>query len=166
MRKAGIPASDVVRVNTISKVLERLFLARLAPHVSPSICSLQSAYRHFHSTETVLLKIASDLFEAAESGCVTVLVALDLLAAFDTIDHQVLVRRLKHTFGVKGPALSWANSYLEGCSCFVNVGNAMSTTLSSDTGIQHGSVLGTLLFSLFTMPLSDIISSFGVKFHQ
>ena len=100
-----------------------------------SICPLQSAYRQFHSTETVLLKIASDLFEAAESGCVTVRVAVGLSAAFDTIDHQELVLRLEHTFGVKRPALGWARSYLEGRSCFVKVGNAMSTTLSSDTGI-------------------------------
>ena len=126
------PASyrPISNLNTINKVLKRLFLAKLIPHVSPSICPLQSEYRQFHSTETVLLKIVNDLFEAAESGCVTVLVALDLSAAFNTIDHQVLVRRLEHTFGVKGPALSWAKSYIEGCSCFVKVSNAMSTTLS------------------------------------
>ena len=66
-----------------------------------------AAYRQFLFTETVLLKIGSDLFEAAESGCVTMLVALDLSAAFDTIDHLALVRRLEHMFGVKGPILSW-----------------------------------------------------------
>ena len=61
------PASyrPISNLNTISKVLERLFLARLIPHVSPFICPLQSAYAQFHSTETVLVKIASDLFEAA-----------------------------------------------------------------------------------------------------
>ena len=94
------------------------------------------------------------------------LVALDLSAAFNTIDHQVLVRRLEHTFGIKGSALSWTKSYLEGLSCFVKVGNAMSTTLSSDTGVPQGSVLSPLLFSLFTTPLGDVISRFGVKFHQ
>ena len=127
---------------------------------------IKSAYRRFHSTETVLLKIASDFFEAAESGCVTALVALDLSAAFDTIDYQVLVRRLEHMFGIKGPALSWAKSYLEGRSCFVKVGNVMSTTLSLDIGVPQGSALVPLLFSLLTTPLGDVISSFSVKFHQ
>ena len=88
------PASykPISNLNTISKVLERLYLARPIPHVSLSTCLLQSAYRQFHSTETILLKIANDLFEATESGCVTVLFALNLSSAFDTIDHQVLVQ--------------------------------------------------------------------------
>ena len=121
VKKAGLDTSNpasyrpISNLNTISNVLERLFLTRLIPHISPSICLLQSAYRQFHST---------DLFKAAESDCFTVLVVIDLSAAFDTIDHQVLVRRLEHTCGVKGPALNLANSYLEGCSCFVKVGNA------------------------------------------
>ena len=172
VKKTGLDTSNPAsyrpfsNLNTISKVLKRLFLARLIPHVSPSICLLQSAYRQFHSTETVLLKIASDLFEAAKSGCVTVLVALDMSAAFDSIDHQVLVQRLEHMFGIKRPALSGAKSYLEGRSCFVKVGNAMLTTLSSDTSVPQGSVLGLLFVSLFTTPIGDVISSLRVKFHQ
>ena len=170
IKKTGLDTSTrasyrpISNLNIISKILERLILARPIPHVSPFICPLQSAYRQFHSTRTVLLKIASDLFEAAESGCVTVLVVLDLSAAFNTIDHQVLVRRLEHTFSIKGPALSWVKSYPEGRSCFVKVGNAMSTTLSSDTVVPQRSVLGSLLFSLVTTRLGDVISRFGVKF--
>ena len=59
----------------------------------------------------------------------------------------------------QGTGLSWAKSYLEGRSFFVKIGNAMSTTLRSDTGVLQGSVLGPLLFSLFTTPLGDVISS-------
>ena len=161
-------ASDrpISNLNTISKVLEQLFLARLIPDVSPSICPLQSAYRQFHSTETALLKIVSHMFEAVDSGCVTVLVALNLSAAFDIIDRQVLVQRLEHTFGVKGPAFDWMKSYLERRSCFVKGGNAMSTTFRSGISVPQGSVPGPLLFSLFRTPPVDIISRFGVKFHQ
>ena len=94
VKKVGIDISDsasyrpISNLNTISKVLEKLFQARLIPHVSPSFCPFQSAYRRFHSTETALLKIASDLFEATESGCATILVALNLSAAFDIIDYS------------------------------------------------------------------------------
>ena len=108
VKKVDIDISDpacyrpISNLNTISKVLEKLFQARLIPHFSPSFCPFQSAYRRFHSSETALLKIVSDLFEATESGCATILVSLDLSAAFDTIDHSVLERRLEHTFGVCG----------------------------------------------------------------
>ena len=63
-------------------------------------CPLQSAYRRHHSTETVLLKISNDIFEAIDSGNATVLVALDLSATFDTIDHSVLTNRLEYALGL------------------------------------------------------------------
>ena len=81
IKKAGLDTSNLAsytpisKLNTISKVLERLFLARLISHISPFICSLQSAYHQLHSILTPLLKIVSDMLEAAESGCVIVLVA-------------------------------------------------------------------------------------------
>ena len=99
-------------------------MARLIPHVSPLLNTLQSAYRPHHSTETALLKISSDMFDAVESGCVTVLVAFDLSAAFDTIDHSVLIRRLQHTFSLNGAALDWLKSYLNGRPCFTKVRDA------------------------------------------
>ena len=87
-------------------------MSRLMPHVSGNFCPLQSAYRKHHSTETALLRITNDLFEAVDAKKANVLVALDLSAAFDTIDHSVLLRRLEHTFEVGGTALSWLRSYL------------------------------------------------------
>ena len=70
-------------------MLERLPLARLFPHISisPSFCPLQSAYRKFHSTETALLKLTNDIMETIDSGKITILTALDMSAAFDTLDH-------------------------------------------------------------------------------
>ena len=100
----------ISNLNTVSKILERLFSTRLTPHVPPACCPLQSAYRRHHSTETALLRITNDMFEAAELGLATVLVALDLSAAFDTINHAVLVQRLTDTFGVSGPAINWIKS--------------------------------------------------------
>ena len=172
LKKAGldplVPSSyrPISNLNTISKILERLYLARLVPHVSPSICPLQSAYRQHHSTETALLKIVNDIFETVDSGCTTVLVALDLSAAFDLIDHAALVKRLEHTFGVRGAALDWLRSYLNTRSCYVRIGNSVSTTTHCDTGVPQGSCLGPVLFSLFTTPLSNVLSKFSVKFHQ
>ena len=156
----------ISNLNTISKILERLFQVRLIPHVTPCLCPLQSAYRKFHSTETALLRILTDMFESVDRGYATVLVALDLSAAFDTIDHSVLVNRLEKTFGITGSALRWISSYLTGRSSFVKIGNNSSATTPSDTGVPQGSVLGPILFSLFTTPLGAVLGEFGVKFHQ
>ena len=89
----------ISNLSTISKILERLYLSRLKHKVSPLCSSLQSAYRSHYSTETALIHILNNMSEDADAGCAIVLVALDLSAAYDTIDHAVLLNRLSHTFG-------------------------------------------------------------------
>ena len=116
------------------------------PYISGNFCPLQSAYRQYHSTETALLRITNDLFEAVDAKKANVLVALDLSAAFDTIDHSVLLRRLEHTFGVGGTALSWLRFYLHQRPSFVKTSTAQSSTVVDDTGVPQGSSLGPLLF--------------------
>ena len=73
---------------------------------------LQSAYRSHHSTETALIKVLSDIFDAADLGKVSLLGLLDLSAAFDTVDHDILLWRLQNSFGIDGMALQWINSFL------------------------------------------------------
>ena len=86
------------------------------------------------------------MFEAVESRFVTVLIALDLSAAFDIIDYPVIVKKLEHTFGNNWAVLSWLTSYLNGISCFIKSRDASSTTTMNETGIPQGSCLGLLLF--------------------
>ena len=91
-------------------------------------CPLQSAYRPHHSTEIALLKISNDIFEAVDSGNATVIAALDLSAAFDTIDHSVLINRLEYTLGLGGVAIEWVESYLGGRTSVVKIGGERSAT--------------------------------------
>ena len=100
------PISNLV---TISKVIERLVLDRLRPHLlsSPNYARLQSAYRRGHSAETALLYVMNTAYTAADSKKITALVGLDISAAFDTIHHDVLASRLESQFGVVGAASSW-----------------------------------------------------------
>ena len=97
--------------------------SRFFPHISksPSFSPLQSAYRKFHSTETALLKLTNDIMENIDSGKITILTALDMSAAFDTLDHITLLHRLQHTFGLSGYVISWIRSYLTDRSSFVKI---------------------------------------------
>ena len=114
LETTGLPKSDLANfrpisnLNTIGKILERLALSRLFSHVSksPSFSPLQSAYRKFHSTETALLKLTNDNMENIDSGKITILTALDMSAAFYTLDHITLLHRLHHTFGLSGYVIS------------------------------------------------------------
>ena len=73
---------------------------------------VQSAYRQSHSTETAVMKVYNDLLMAADRGQVSALCVLDLTAAFDTVDHDLLILRLERQFGLRGVVLQWFRSYL------------------------------------------------------
>ena len=101
----------------LSKVLEKVVAVHLNTHIISSNASnhyQSSAYRKFHSTKTTLLKIHNNILSSMDDGRVTALTLLDLSAAFHTIDHIIIMRRLDDWFGVTGKALDWFRSYLTG----------------------------------------------------
>ena len=96
----------------------------------------------------------------------TLLVSLDLSAAFDTIDHSILLKRLESTFGISVTALKWITSYLINRSQYVKVGDYSSTHRVSESGVPQGSVLGPLLFTIYVSPIASLLSHRGVDQHQ
>ena len=98
----------------LSKLIERVVVSRFAEHSATySLLPVQqSAYRPYHSTETALLSVHNDLVRSTDNGKVSLLVLLDLSAAFDTVDHQLLLSVLANRFSVDSTALHWFESYL------------------------------------------------------
>jgi len=92
-------------------------------------------------------------------------VFLDLSAAFDTIDHNILLNRLENYVGICGSALAWVKSHLSDRYQFVSVNEEMSYRSQVQYGVPQGSVLGPLLFTLYMLPLGDIIRKHGISFH-
>ena len=110
-----------------------------------------------------MLHVENDLLQASDRGCVSILSLLDLSATFDTINHNILITRLRSTFGCSGMVLEWFISL----SCHtqsVFVGHE-STPSVLKCGVPQGYVLGPLLFTLYTHPLSTVICQSGISYH-
>ena len=121
--------------------------------------AFQSAYRKHHSTKSAFLNIHNDIVLNMAKGSVTALTLLDLSAAFDTIDHTILLDRLNVYYGISELSLGWFKSYLSGRTHSVKVGSTLSHPAVLQYGVPQGSVLGPILFSLYTNPISSIIHS-------
>ena len=127
--------------------------------------NFQSRYKCVNSTKTALLYIKNDILSAQDRGELTALSHLDLSAAFDTVDHDLLPSRLTEWFGIDGVVLQWVRAYLTGRSQLLKVNGVLSTPQLLLCGVPQGSVLGPLLFTMYTTPLSSIITAFGLKHH-
>ncbi len=124
----------------------------------------QSGFRPHHSTETSLVKITNYLLLASDQSRVSLLVLLDLSAAFDTIDHDILLDRLQNYMGIQGQTLRWFRSYLSDCYHFYWNGESSQLT-PVKYGVPQGSVLGQLLFSIYMLTLGNITRKYGISFH-
>uniref|UniRef100_A0A8C6PBL6 Reverse transcriptase domain-containing protein n=1 Tax=Nothobranchius furzeri TaxID=105023 RepID=A0A8C6PBL6_NOTFU len=150
----------------ISKILEKVVAKQLTAALDEQNIydSFQSGFLRAHSIETALLGVSNDLLTHSDAGNGSVLVLLDLTAAFDTVDHQLLLERLTDWVGPSGTALEWL--YFSEHSFSVAVSKFRSSTTSLTQGVPQGSVLGPLLFLLYLLSLQHILSSFkGISYH-
>ena len=173
LKKPGLDTAEassyrpISNLPVISKLLERLVTKQLTDFLQSAdlLPSLQSGFRPGHSTETAALRVFSDILEAVDSGDVAALVLLDLSAAFDTVDHAILCRRLQVSYGLGGPVLDWFRSYLHGRSQYVRRGTLRSPRTWLTCGVPQGSVLGPILFILYTADLVSLVEQHGFHPH-
>ena len=120
-----------------------------------------SGFRRGHSTETAILRMLSDIYAAIDHGRVVLLALLDVSAAFDTVDHDILLERLSVSFGATDRALAWIRSLLSSRSQSVRLGNSSSPSSSIRYGVPQGSILGPLLYIIYTAEVERVVRSFG-----
>ena len=157
----------VSNLSFVSKLIERIVAIQLLAHLTANniMEKFQSAYRAFHSTETALLRVLNDLLLSVDSHGGAILVLLDLSAAFDTIDHATLLNALQSQCGITGTVLKWFTSYLADRLQAVRIGEAISDFVRLVFGVPQGSVLGPILFTLYTSPLGVIVRRHGLLYH-
>lgn len=118
-------------------------------------------FRRNHSTDTALHRGTTDLILMnVDSGNLTVLMLLDLTAALDTVDHTILLNRLRSWVGLGEAALNWFSIYLSNREFKVTVDHFSSSAALMSCGVPQGSVLGPVLFSLSLLPLGRVIRHF------
>jgi len=147
--------------------IERVVKSRLTEHLSTNnlLNPHQSAYCKHNSTKTALLYIHDYLINAIGSQKISCLCLLDLSAAFDTTDHNNLLSHLSSWFGITGTVLDWFKSYLSSHPFHVKCKSSFSSLHTCFCDIPQGSVLGPLLFIIYTTPLSSLISSLSLNHH-
>ncbi len=150
----------------IAKTLERVVFNQVSLFISQNnkLDAKQSGFRSGHSTETALLSVTEALQIAKADSKLSVLILLDLSAAFDTVNHQILLSTLS-SLDITGIPLRWFESYLTGRSFRVAWGGKVSKAHKLVTGVPQGSVLGPLLFSTYTTSLAPIIQAHGFSYH-
>ncbi len=150
----------------IAKTLKRVVFNQVSLFLSQNnkLDAKQSGFRSGHSTETALLSVTEALRIAKADSKSSVLILLDLSAAFDTVNHQILLSTLS-LLDIIGIPLRWFESYLTGRSFRVAWGGEVSKAHKLVTGVPQGSVLGPLLFSTYTTSLAPIIQAHGFSYH-
>ena len=131
LKKANLNHEEFSSFRSISNLtcVEKV-VATLCHHVEDNNLNeiYQSAYKQYHSTETALINVQDGILRAIDNNSCVILLLLDLSAAFDTVDHQILLHRLSHRFGIVDCALDWFKSYLSDRYQTVKVNSGVSSS--------------------------------------
>ena len=149
----------VSNLTFISKVVEKITLNQFTQHCENNnlLSDYQLVYRKYHSCETSLIKLVNDLLWAMEKQEVTAMTLLDLSAAFDTVNHDLLLEVLNKRFGVKEKALKWYEQYLKPQKFKVAINNTHPKEQTIDYSVPQGSIQGAFLFNIYASTITDVI---------
>ena len=156
------PVSNLV---FLSKLIERIVASRIESHMVKHDLqsSKQYGYKKGHSSEMLLVKIVNDLLTSCDRKTPTLLMLLDLSAAFDTVDQNKLLKILHDEIGIRGTAFTWFTSFLKSRTQRVKIGNSYSSVDILEYGVPQGSVLGPVLFNIYTRSFYSYVQSVGFE---
>ena len=157
----------VSNLSFLSKIIEKCVHIQLTEYLDryKLFPELQSGYRRFHSCETAILRIHNDLLYAMDKQTHACLMLIDLSAAFDTINHQLLLKRLEKTYHIKDIVKKWIMSYLTNRTFQVSINDCISSEAKLEIGVPQGSILGPLLFILYTVGLQSLAKKYNFSIH-
>ena len=167
LKKSGLDPDSlsnyrpISNLSFISKLLERFIVSQIRQYMvmNDIFDVFQSAYRPAHSCETALVRIQDDIVVSLDNRHTVILVLLDLSAAFDTVDHRLLLDKL-YRIGIRG------NAHLSERTQVVRVDTHTSRCVDLCFGVPQGSVLGPLLFTVYCLGLDDIFKHHQLKYHM
>jgi len=142
-------------LSCFSKILERLTYNRLYSYFSKLFNNSQFGFRKNHSTYMALLSLINNISENLDNGEATVGIFLDLSKAFDTIDHTILINKLRH-YGIRGTTNAWFSNYLSGRYQCVSINGTKSDFKEIQCGVPQGSILGPILFLIYINDISTV----------
>ena len=151
----------VSNLQFISKLIERIVKKQLNNHmtVNELHSDFEHGYKTDHSTETLLLPVVNELLQSCDKNLPSIIMMLDLSAAFDTVDQSKLLKILQHEIGIEGSALKWFESYLKGRTQKVKIGESYSDEAELKYGVGQGTILGPDLFNIYIRSLKKYIKS-------
>ena len=172
LKKPRLDAEELVNYRPIanlpliSKLIEKTAVAQLNDYLSANelLEENQSAYPANHSTETALLHVYDNIIRSIGDKKAVLFVMIDLSAAFDTIDFEILQGTLQQ-LGIRDTAAAWFHSYMQHRMQCVKIENEKSTPHELTQGIPQGSVLGPILFTLYMTSLGRVLRHHGVRYH-
>ena len=155
----------ISNIPLLSKIIEKAAISQYIPYLKETnkFSINNSAYKQNHSTETLLTKIHSDIIQNMDNQKITILVLLDLSAAFDSVNHNIFLNILQNRFNIKCTALKWLNSYIKNRSHMVQINNSSSKKFDLKTGVPQGTCMGPVAFLIYISALSDIAAKHNLN---
>ena len=153
----------ITTLSVFSKIFEKLVHKRMTSFISQYnlIKPCQFGFQKNKCTSDAILEFMENVYDSFDDNRYYLAIFLDFSKAFDTISHEILLKKLEH-IGFRGPIYQWINSYLTNRKQFVNIGDKSSGILDTKMGVPQGSTLGPLLFILYVNDMSNSLDDMKI----